>query len=289
MQTPEAQSRHVIDSLLQHCGWAVQDRHDIDFSVALGIAVREFPLISGYADYMLFVNRQMVGVIEAKKAGIPLSGTGASSLELQCELAGRFSCTNTSITVSLPKHRHRNVLYESLDPDARSRRVFAFHQPEILYEWLDLGYKTVRANLLALPPLKNEHLWSAQSEAITNLEQSLALNKPRALIQMATGSGKTYTAVNYIYRLIRFGRVRRVLFLVDRSNLARQTLREFQQFTTPDDGRKFTELYNVQHLTSNTLDDVSKVCITTIQRLYSILRGDEDFDAEIEEQSLFEK
>src|SRR5207248_3432937 len=140
------------------------------------------------------------------------------------------------------------------------------------------------------------NLWSAQIEAIRNLEKSLAVNKRRALIQMATGSGKTYTAVNFVYRLIKLGGARRVLFLVDRGNLGDQTLKEFQQFVTPDDGRKFTELYNVQHLQrsqreavrhrrearrvdsreridqSAQLDRVSRVCISTIQRLYSMLR-----------------
>ena len=91
---------------------------------------------------------------------------------------------------------------------------------------------------------------------------------------MATGSGKTFTAISSIYRLIKFADARRVLFLVDRGNLGRQTMKEFQQYATPDDGRKFTELYNVQHLKSNRLDPVSRVCITTIQRLYSMLRGD---------------
>ncbi len=138
-----------------------------------------------------------------------------------------------------------------------------------------------------MPPLVTIGLWEAQIEAITNLERSLADNRPRTLIQMATGSGKTFTAVGFIYRLIKFGGARRVLFLVDRSNLGRQTLKEFQQYVTPDDGRKFTELYNVQHLSSNVLDPVCRVCITTIQRLYSILSGEPDYDAEKEEQSLF--
>src|SRR5437867_12377313 len=115
------------------------------------------------------------------------------------------------------------------------------------------------------------NLWSAQIEAIRNLEKSLAANKRRALIQMATGSGKTYTAINFVYRLIKLAGARRVLFLVDRGNLGDQTLKEFQQFVTPDDGRKFTELYNVQHLQSAQLDRVSRVCISTIQRLYSML------------------
>jgi type I restriction enzyme R subunit len=130
-------------------------------------------------------------------------------------------------------------------------------------------------------------LWSAQVEAVMNLERSLAEGRQRALIQMATGSGKTFTAVSFIYRLIKFGGARRVLFLVDRSNLGRQTLKEFQQYVTPDDGRKFSELYNVQHLQSNTVDPVSRVCITTIQRLYSMLAGEAEFDPANEEGSLF--
>jgi type I restriction enzyme R subunit len=137
-------------------------------------------------------------------------------------------------------------------------------------------------------PLNTAGLWSAQVEAITNLEQSFAADKPRALIQMATGSGKTYTAVSFVYRLIKFAKAKRVLFLVDRNNLGRQAFKEFDQYRTPDDGRKFTELYNVQHLQSNMLDDVSKVHITTIQRLYSMLSGEPEYDPENEENSLFE-
>jgi len=99
---------------------------------------------------------------------------------------------------------------------------------------------------------------------------------------MATGSGKTFTAVSFIYRLIKFAGAKRVLFLVDRNNLGKQTLREFQGYRTPDDGRLFTELYNVQRLTSNVIDPVSKVTITTIQRLYSMLKG-EEYEEENEE------
>ncbi len=105
---------------------------------------------------------------------------------------------------------------------------------------------------------------------------------------MATGSGKTFMAVSLIYRLIKFANARRVLFLVDRNNLGRQTHTEFQQYLTPDDGRKFTELYNVQRLSSNTFDLVNRVCITTIQRLYSMLRGEPELDPELEEHSLFD-
>ena len=104
---------------------------------------------------------------------------------------------------------------------------------------------------------------------------------------MATGSGKTFMACNLVYRLIKHAGARRVLFLVDRGNLGRQTLREFQGFTTPEERRKFTELYNVQLLQSGSVDPVSRVCISTIQRVYSILKG-EELDPASEEMSGFD-
>lgn len=137
-----------------------------------------------------------------------------------------------------------------------------------------------------MPPLDEANLWPVQAEAIRNLEQSLDEARPRSLVQMATGSGKTFMACNLVYRLIKHAGARRVLFLVDRSNLGRQTLREFQGFSTPDDGRKFSELYNVQLLQSGRIHPVSKVCIATIQRVYSMLRG-EELDPDREEFSDF--
>ena len=138
-----------------------------------------------------------------------------------------------------------------------------------------------------MPPLNTAGLWPVQDRAITNLEESLAAGRPRALVQMATGSGKTFMACNQIYRLVKHAGANRVLFLVDRSNLGRQALREFQGFTVPDDGRKFTELYNVQLLQSGNIDPVSRVCISTIQRVYSILKG-EELHLDLEELSGFD-
>jgi type I restriction enzyme, R subunit len=159
-----------------------------------------------------------------------------------------------------------------LDPSPRSRRVFDFHRPETLADWLAAG-SSPRTRLHTMPPIVETGFWPAQLTAVRNLERSLREDRPRALIQMATGSGKTYTAISSIYRLIKFGGAKRVLFLVDRANLGRQALKDFQQYVAPDDGRKFTELYNVQLLTSNKLDPVARVCITTIQRLYRCLKA----------------
>ena len=146
---------------------------------------------------------------------------------------------------------------------------------------------TLRHRLKQLPPLDDSNLWPAQVQAIRNLEESLAANRPRALIQMATGSGKTYTAANIAYRLVKHCDARRILFLVDRANLGRQTLKEFQGFTVPDSNRKFIELYNVQHLASNRIDDVARITISTIQRLYMTIRG-EELPEELDEVSPYD-
>ncbi len=174
---------------------------------------------------------------------------------------------------------------DSRDPDARSRRVFSFHRPETLLAWAE-EKDTLRDRLRHLPTLIEEGLRDCQIVAVKGLEESLFNNQPRSLLQMATGSGKTFTAVTSAYRMIKFAGAKRILFLVDRNTLGKQAKLEFEQYNTPDDGRKFTQLYNVQHLRSNTLDLTSKVCITTIQRLYSMLRGEAEFDPENEDTSI---
>lgn len=284
---PEEKARRDIDALLEAAGWSVQDRSQLNLGASLGVAVREFPLESGIADYLLFVDRKAVGGIEAKPVGTTLSGVAEQSREYLMSLPANIPHVQLPLPFAYESTGIETFFRDRRDPEPRSRRVFAFHRPETLQKWLSQG-DTLRARLGFMPPLITSALRDCQIDAIVNLEKSLAEARPRALIQMAGGSGKTYAAVSFVYRLIKFANAKRVLFLVDRNNLGRQTRREFQQYVTPDDGRKFTELYNVQHLTSNTIDPVSRVTITTIQRLYSMLKGEPDFDAEIEEQSLFE-
>jgi type I restriction enzyme R subunit len=284
---PEERARQRIDQLLMAAGWVVQDLRELNLGAAPGVAVREFPLKSGSADYLLFVGRQAVGVVEAKPAGTTLSGVADQSEKYLAGFPQNLPHVMEPLPFAYESTGIETFFRDLRDPDPRSRRVFAFHRPETLGEWSS-QIDTLRARLRTMPPLIMEGLRDCQIQAIQSLEKSFADNRPRALIQMATGSGKTYAAVSFIYRLIKFANARRVLFLVDRSNLGRQTRKEFQQYVTPDDGRKFTELYNVQHLTSNTLDPVSRVCITTIQRLYSMLKGEPEFEVELEEQSLFD-
>ncbi len=285
--TPEQKARQKIDRQLEQCGWLVQDYRSIDLSAGPGVAVREFPLKTGFADYLFYVDRRVLGVVEAKPEGHTLTGVETQSAKYMGGLPAGLPHYRLPLAFAYESTGAATQFTSALDPYPRSREVFTFHRPEELRRLVCLE-KQLRASLGEMPPLDTAGLWRVQIEAITNLERSLADNRPRALNQMATGSGKTYTAVNMTYRLVKYGGAKRVLFLVDRANLGRQAHNEFQQFVSPTSGYKFTDEFNVQLVRSNTIDPVSRVAITTIQRLYSILKGEPEFAEENEEGSLFE-
>lgn len=286
IDTPEYKSRQKIDGLLTASGWQVQNYKDANLAGA-GVVLREFPTKNGAADYALFVERKACGILEAKPEGTTLSGVAEQSSSYLTELPPSIPKVRDPLPFAYESNGDQVSFRDIRDPDSKSRSVFCFHRPETLLEWSSQP-NTLRARLRAMPPLIEVGLRDCQKKAIKSLEQSLAENRPRALIQMASGSGKTFTAVTASYRLIKFAKARRILFLVDRASLGKQTEQEFQKYVTPDDGRKFTELYNVQRMTTNKIDPVSNVCITTIQRLYSMLKGEEQFQSELEETSLFE-
>jgi type I restriction enzyme R subunit len=259
--TPEERARRNIDNMLEAAGWCIQNHSEHNTAAALGVAVCEYPLKADQrADYLLFINGAAVGVIEAKPEGTTLSGALQQAERYRASLPDNLRRL-PQFPFSYASTGAETYFRDIRDPDSRSRKVFTFHTPDSL---LGQGNEltTLRENLRNnLSTLEKGNLWDCQFEAIINLETSLKEARPRALIQMATGSGKTYAAVSAVYRLIRFAGIKRVLFLVDRRNLGRQALREFQAYTPPDDNSKFTELYNVQLLSSNTIDRVSQVCI----------------------------
>ena len=285
-QTPEQKARNDIDRKLNDSGWIVQEKSKIDWSASRGIAVKEYLTDVGPADYVLFVDKKPVGIIEAKRdeEGHRLTVVEEQSAEYA---ASKLKYLNND---PLP------FVYESTgaltrftdfrDPKPRSKPVFSFLRPETFEEWL--RKKPLRERLLEIPELPAERLRDCQITAISNLERSFKENRPRALVQMATGSGKTYTAITFIYRLLKFADARKVLFLVDTRNLGEQAEQEFMAYVPNDDNRKFTELYNVQRLRSSYISSDSQVCISTIQRLYSILKG-EELDEKIEEENPAER
>lgn len=289
--TAEARARVGIDAMLVEAGWVVQDRRDMNLYAGRGVAVREF-LLEGNneVDYLLFVDQEAVGALEAKKVGATLTGVEVQSAKYADAVPAHVAAAFRPVPFLYESTGVETRFTNGLDPDPRSREVFAVHRPETVAGWVVEARKTPEAPTLrsrlrrSMPAIDATALWPAQERAIAELEKSLAVDRPRALIQMATGSGKTYTAANIAWRLIKSAGARRVLFLVDRANLGRQTQGEFERFRVPGDGRKFTDLYNVQRLTSDRVDPTARVTISTIQRLYSVLRG-EEFDDILDEVS----
>jgi type I restriction enzyme R subunit len=286
-QNPEQLARDHIDQLLITCGWVIQDKTKVNLSAALGVAVREYLTDVGPADYVLFVDKKPVGVIEAKR---PEEGVRLTMVEDQ---TGDYAAAKLKHLNNEPLR----FLYESTgevtrftdtqDPKPRSRPEFSFHRPETFQKWIK-EEKTLRARLNDIPPLQTAGLRDCQVTAISNLEQSFRKGLPKALIQMATGSGKTFTAITFIYRLLKFAKAKRILFLVDTKNLGEQAEQEFRRFEPQDDNRLFPELYGVTRLSSSFIPGDSQVYISTIQRLYSILK-DTELDERDEEENPNEK
>ncbi|MFV2020339.1 type I restriction-modification enzyme R subunit C-terminal domain-containing protein [Micromonospora sp. LOL_023] len=294
----EVQTRAEIDRQLTAAGWQVQDETQINLyagdSGVAGVAVREVTLATGRADYLLYVQQKLVGVVEAKREGTAPRGVEA---QLDRYLHGLTAAQRMSAwrrDAPLPfgyvATGTETAFVNLLDPQPRTREVFAFHRPQTLARWMreaddDPAAPTLRARLRQLPPLPEQGLRRAQIDAVRGLEGALAADRPRSLIQMATGAGKTFMAVTSSYRLLHHAKATRVLFLVDRNNLGRQTLREYAGYATPGDGRKFTELFNVDRLTGSGMLDSSAVVISTIQRLYGALCGRELPDADVDDQA----
>ncbi|MBR4714388.1 MAG: DEAD/DEAH box helicase family protein [Paludibacteraceae bacterium] len=273
-QNPEQIARDKIDSLLEQAGWKIQSKNKIDFSAGLGVAIREYQTDEGPADYVLFVNRKPVGVIEAKREEEGVNLTVVEEQSVRYANAKLKYLNNEPLKYIYETTGTLTRFTDYSDPKPRSRTVFAFHKPETFAEWIRIG-RSLRNRLQDFPSLDTSGLRPAQIRAVVNLEESFKNNRPRALIQMATGAGKTFTAITFIYRLLKFAKAKRILFLVDTRNLGEQAEQEFMNFRPNDDNRKFTELYNVQRLSSSYIANDSQVCISTIQRLYSILKGEE--------------
>jgi len=283
----EQRARVLIDAQLTAAGWEVQDRKNINLFAGPGVAVREVVMAAGHGrvDYLLYVDRQVVGVIEAKPAGTTLSGVEWQSAMYATGLPEAHRKRAVVVDGRLPfvfeASGTETHFTNGFDPDPRARRVFAFPKPGTLARIVrdaeaNPERPTWRAKVRHLPPLDVAPLRPAQIDAITGVERSLAEQRySRSLIQMATGAGKTYAAVTQCYRLLKHGGFTRVLFLVDRNNLADQTVAEFGNYRTPDDNRRFTELYAVDKLTSAGMLASSNVVISTIQRVHRALTGND--------------
>lgn len=285
--TPEQEARIVIDEKLKMSGWQVQNVNQLNLLAGLGVAVREFPTSTGPVDYVLFINGEPVGVIEAKKSS---AGENITVVE---EQSSRYA---NSTFKWINRDHFIRFAYEATDKlvkftdykdiKYRSRKVFSFHRPEYLESLLQAS-DTIRNNMKHFPPLDPVGFRDCQINAINNMDVSFADNRPRALVQMATGAGKTFTAITEAYRLLKYGKMNRILFLVDTKSLGEQAEREFLAYTPSDDTRSFSQLYGVRRLKSSYIPNDVQICISTIQRMYSILK-EEDLDESTEEESFNE-
>lgn len=191
------------------------DMKQLNLFAGLGVAVREFPTSTGPVDYALFVDGTPVGIIEAKKDD---AGENITAVESQ---SNRY--VNSTFKWIKGIYRIRFV-YEATgkltrftdydDIKYRSRSIFTFHQPQELQRLMKRP-DTIRNRMKQFPDFDTAGFRKCQITAIGNLEKSFAANKPKALIQMATGAGKTFTAITTVYRLLKHIGVNRVLFLVD--------------------------------------------------------------------------
>jgi type I restriction enzyme R subunit len=285
---PEARARQVIDAALTASGWIVQDRDEVNLHAGPGIAVRESPTATGPADYLLFLDGRACGALEAKPEGTTLLGVVNQGADYTRAAPARYPAWASPLPFVYVSTGAETLFQDARDPQARPRRLFAPHRPDTLRAMLQAG-SSLRARLATLPPLDPTRLRPCQAEAITGVEASLAQGKPRALVSMATGAGKTFTACALTHRLlsppVRMGKV---LFLVDRANLGTQAKREFDAFTPGGAGLLFREEFAVQHLQGSTIDPAASVVISTVQRLYSVLR-DQPFDDADDERGGFER
>jgi type I restriction enzyme R subunit len=280
----EARARQIIDVQLQRAGWVVQDRSEIDLYAAKGVAIREVHMGEGRADYLLYLDQKIVGVIEAKPDGTTLAEVHHQAMGYAKNLtaAQRLNATLVKGVLPFVYEASSTELYFSnhFDPEPRSRRLFNFQKPETLASIISqedpqFGNGGWRSRIQIMPSTEDYDLRPASERAIHNIETWLQTDgRRRALVQMATGAGKTRMAVTEIYRLLKFGGFKKVLFLVDRNNLGDQTKREFDNWDTPDDGRKFSAIYPVEQLSSSGVSGSSSVVISTIQRVWAGLKGE---------------
>ena len=285
--TPEQKARETIDQRLAQSGWILQDMRQLNPVAGPGVAVREFPTSTGPVDYALFVDGTPVGVVEAKADE---KGQDITTVEGQSSryAGSTFKWVKTGYTIRFAYEATSKLtrFTDYADQKYRSRPIFSFHRPESLRALLKTD-DTIRNNMKHFPPFDTTGFRSCQITAIQNLERSFAENRPRALVQMATGAGKTFTAITAVYRLLKYAKINRVLFLVDTKSLGEQAEREFLAYRPNDDNRSFSEIYGVRRLKNSYIPPDVQVCISTVQRMYSILKG-EDLDESAEETSFNE-
>ncbi len=281
--TPEEKARQKIDQWFTDAGWKVINRDEYE-PTSTAVAIREGLLKSNLeADYFLFINGKAVGVLEAKR-----EETDAFS-SIVCEQAALYARSVPNIYQTYQKPlpfiftSNGKELYfcDFREQDHYFKQIMTIPTPHELVKKLGIN-----DYFAGLPTLRKKGLRDCQYEAITELEKSFRSGQKRALMVLATGAGKTYTACLAAYRMLSYTPMRRVLFLVDRNNLGKQAEGEFGTFRLTENGEAFNTIFTVNRLRSSSIPSDSNVVISTIQRLFSFLKGEtiEDNDDDDENE-----
>jgi len=273
--TPEEKARVKIDQMFDDAGWKVVNR-DAYSPTLTAAAIRE-GLLNGNreADYFLFINGIAVGVLEAKRKEVDVT---ADIVCEQTELYARgvpecYKAYSRPLPLIYQSNGEETFFRDFRDEEGDLIKLNRIHTPKEIVKMLG-----IEDPYAGLPTLKKKGLRDCQYEAITELENSFRTGQNRALIVLATGAGKTYTACLAAYRFLAFTPMKRILFLVDRNNLGKQAEGEFGMFRLTENGDPFNTIYTVNRLKSNKVPSDSNVVISTIQRLFSLLTGQEIAD-----------
>ena len=292
---PEEQARVFIDEMLAAAGWAVVPRSeykDVPYAQALEEALTKG---NNRADYQLYLDGKAIGVLEAKRLGKNL---GACVAEQVAKYSVGTLPWNQAWANPLPflfmcdgdKLFFRNTL----DPTSKFEPIKKLFTPKQLVKLArehNLKIDSEFAALPVLPPVGPNGLRLCQRDAIAAVELAFKFGERRVLLDIATGAGKTFTACMMCYRQLNYMHAERILYLVDRTNLGVQTEGEFGTFRLTENGEAFNKIYDVlrpRHFNADDPDDMRRlskanVCICTIQRLFSILKGEPDNDDSIDE------
>ena len=278
---PEEKARIKIDQWFYDAGWEVVNR-DQYTPTSTAVAIRE-GLLKGNleADYFLFINGKAVGVLEAKREEVDVSsGIVSDQVVTYAKNIPQYYQAYQRPLPLLYKSNGKIVLFKDYrNNDSDFEEINRIHTP-----WEIVKVLGIDDPFAGLPTLRSKRLRDCQYEAVTELEKSFRIGQNRALMVLATGAGKTYTACLTAYRMLAYTPMRRVLFLVDRNNLGKQAETEFGTFRLTDNGEAFNMIYTVNRLKSAKVPIDSNVVISTIQRLFSLLKGEEISDNEEDEE-----
>lgn len=285
---PEEKARVIIDRMFEEAGWKVVDRDKYAPNMT-AVAIREGLMVGNReADYLLFLNGKAVGVLEAKRIETDIN---SDIVQEQARLYTR-SCPkwcqawfpNIPLPLAYVANSRDLMFYDTRKSDSEFEYCKKIHAPKEVKKLLGL-----EDDYVGLPTLSPKGLRACQYEAITQLEQSFRNGENRALMVLATGAGKTYTACLAAYRMLAFTPMKRILFLVDRNNLGKQAETEFGTFRLTENGDPFNTIFTVNRLKSSSVPTDSNVVISTIQRLFSLLKGDEITDNDEDDEEIEDK